>query len=84
MPPLGSGRGRPAGFPAGEPPHGVRIECTTLEEPVAAPEPSSAEPGMAVADVPTPALVVDLDRMERNIAAWQAMADRNGTGCGRT
>ena len=33
---------------------------------------------MAVADVPTPALVVDLDRMERNIASWQAMADRNG------
>jgi methylmalonyl-CoA/ethylmalonyl-CoA epimerase len=27
-PPMGSGRGRPAGFPAGEPVHGVRIECT--------------------------------------------------------
>ncbi len=38
-----------------------------------------AEKGMPVADIPTPALVVDLDRMERNIAAWQAMADRNGT-----
>jgi D-serine deaminase-like pyridoxal phosphate-dependent protein len=37
-----------------------------------------AEKGMPVADVPTPALLVDLDRMERNIAAWQAMADRNG------
>jgi D-serine deaminase-like pyridoxal phosphate-dependent protein len=36
------------------------------------------EAGMAVADVPTPALLVDLDRMERNIASWQAMADRNG------
>jgi D-serine deaminase-like pyridoxal phosphate-dependent protein len=36
------------------------------------------EPGMAVADVPTPALLVDLSRMERNIASWQAMADRNG------
>jgi D-serine deaminase-like pyridoxal phosphate-dependent protein len=33
---------------------------------------------MALAEVPTPALVVDLDRMEANIAAWQAMADRNG------
>jgi methylmalonyl-CoA/ethylmalonyl-CoA epimerase len=31
MPPLGSGRGRPAGFPAGEPAHGVRIECTPYE-----------------------------------------------------
>ena len=28
----GSGRGRPAGFTAGPPVHGVRIECTTLEE----------------------------------------------------
>ncbi len=37
------------------------------------------ENGMPVAEVPTPALIVDLDRMERNIAAWQAMADRNGT-----
>ena len=37
-----------------------------------------AERGMPIADVPTPALIVDLDRMERNIAAWQAMADRNG------
>ena len=32
VPPLGSGRGRPAGFPAGEPPHGVRIECTSFRE----------------------------------------------------
>ncbi len=30
-PPLGSGRGRPAGFPAGDPPHGVRIECTVFD-----------------------------------------------------
>jgi methylmalonyl-CoA/ethylmalonyl-CoA epimerase len=30
VPPLGSGRGRPAGFPAGAPPHGVRIECTAF------------------------------------------------------
>ncbi len=28
--PLGSGRGRPAGFVAGELQHGVRIECTSL------------------------------------------------------
>jgi hypothetical protein len=31
VPPLGSGRGRPAGFTAGEPPHGVRIECTVFD-----------------------------------------------------
>jgi methylmalonyl-CoA/ethylmalonyl-CoA epimerase len=31
LPPLGSGRGRPAGFPAGDPPHGVRIECTVFD-----------------------------------------------------
>jgi methylmalonyl-CoA/ethylmalonyl-CoA epimerase len=31
VPPLGSGRGRPAGFPAGEPPHGVRVECTAFD-----------------------------------------------------
>jgi D-serine deaminase-like pyridoxal phosphate-dependent protein len=42
--------------------------------------PVDVEAGMALADVPTPALVVDLDRMERNIASWQAMADRNGVG----
>ncbi len=42
--------------------------------------PLDVEAGMAVGDVPTPALLVDLDRMERNIAAWQAMADRNGVG----
>jgi D-serine deaminase-like pyridoxal phosphate-dependent protein len=42
--------------------------------------PADVEAGMALADVPTPALVVDLDRMERNIASWQAMADRNGVG----
>jgi methylmalonyl-CoA/ethylmalonyl-CoA epimerase len=30
--PMGSGRGRPAGFVAGDPPHGVRIEFTTIEE----------------------------------------------------
>jgi methylmalonyl-CoA/ethylmalonyl-CoA epimerase len=31
LPPLASGRGRVAGFPAGDPPYGVRIECTTFE-----------------------------------------------------
>jgi methylmalonyl-CoA/ethylmalonyl-CoA epimerase len=31
VPPLASGRGRPAGFPAGDPPHGVRIECTAFD-----------------------------------------------------
>jgi len=31
VPLLGSGRGRPAGFPAGDPPHGVRIECTSFD-----------------------------------------------------
>ena len=36
------------------------------------------QPGMRLDDVPTPALIVDLDRLERNIASWQAMADRNG------
>ena len=29
--PIGSGRGRPAGFVAGALPHGVRIECTTYQ-----------------------------------------------------
>jgi len=32
VPPLASGRGRPAGFPAGDPPHGVRIECTSFNK----------------------------------------------------
>lgn len=32
----------------------------------------AVEIGMAVSDLDTPCLVVDLDRMERNIAAWQA------------
>jgi methylmalonyl-CoA/ethylmalonyl-CoA epimerase len=33
VPPLGSGRGRPAGFVAGTPAHGVRLECTALQTP---------------------------------------------------
>ena len=40
--------------------------------------PIDVEAGMTLAEVPTPALIVDLDRMEANIAAWQAVADRNG------
>jgi D-serine deaminase-like pyridoxal phosphate-dependent protein len=31
-----------------------------------------------VADLPTPVLVVDLDRLERNIAAWQAAISSHG------
>jgi methylmalonyl-CoA/ethylmalonyl-CoA epimerase len=31
QPPMGSGRGFPAAFIAGEPHHGVRIECTELQ-----------------------------------------------------
>jgi hypothetical protein len=31
--PLGSGRGRPAGFVSGLPRHGVRLECTLFERP---------------------------------------------------
>ena len=31
VPPLASGRGRPAGFTAGDPPHGVRLECTAFD-----------------------------------------------------
>jgi D-serine deaminase-like pyridoxal phosphate-dependent protein len=42
------------------------------------PAATDPQPGMPLADVPTPALVVDLHRMERNIAVWQAMAEQNG------
>jgi methylmalonyl-CoA/ethylmalonyl-CoA epimerase len=31
VPPLGSGRGKPAGFAAGDPPYGLRIECTRYD-----------------------------------------------------
>lgn len=34
LPPIGSGRGRPAGFPAGLPAHGTRIECTRFDRAV--------------------------------------------------
>ena len=27
--------------------------------------------GMNIAELPTPSLIVDLDKMERNIASWQ-------------
>ncbi len=33
---------------------------------------------MRLEDVPTPALLIDLDRMERNLAHWQDVADRHG------
>jgi len=39
---------------------------------------TGAETGQRIEDIPTPSLVVDLDRMERNLASWQAMAARNG------
>jgi D-serine deaminase-like pyridoxal phosphate-dependent protein len=41
-------------------------------------EAADPRPGMRLDEVPTPALVVDLDRLEQNIADWQSMADRNG------
>jgi D-serine deaminase-like pyridoxal phosphate-dependent protein len=39
---------------------------------------SNAAPGMPIDQLDTPVLVVDLDRMERNIARWQALADDAG------
>lgn len=33
---------------------------------------------MGIQDIPTPALLIDVDRMERNLRAWQEMANRNG------
>jgi D-serine deaminase-like pyridoxal phosphate-dependent protein len=39
---------------------------------------TNAEPGMPLEQLDTPVLVVDLDRMERNIARWQALADDAG------
>jgi len=37
-----------------------------------------AEVGMSLADVPTPALVIDLDRMDRNLASWQDAVSASG------
>ncbi len=37
-------------------------------------------PGMAAAELDTPCLVVDLDRMEANIRGWQARASATGVG----
>jgi len=34
-------------------------------------------PGQAVGDLDTPSILCDLDRLERNIADWQALMDRN-------
>jgi D-serine deaminase-like pyridoxal phosphate-dependent protein len=42
-------------------------------------EPSRIEIGTAVGSLDTPCLVVDLDKMERNIRDWQADIDRAGT-----
>jgi D-serine deaminase-like pyridoxal phosphate-dependent protein len=39
---------------------------------------TGVESGMRVEDVPTPSLLIDIDRMERNIARWQDVATRNG------
>ena len=38
---------------------------------------STASPGQHIGDLDTPALIVDLDRLERNIARFQALADAN-------
>lgn len=36
------------------------------------------QPGMSLHDIPTPNVIVDLDKMERNIASWQkAVSDAN-------
>src|SRR6266571_2131844 len=35
------------------------------------------EPGELVANLDTPSILCDLDRLERNIAEWQAIMDRN-------
>lgn len=37
------------------------------------------EPGQSIHDLPTPSVVVDLDKMERNIASWQRTI--TGAGC---
>jgi D-serine deaminase-like pyridoxal phosphate-dependent protein len=39
----------------------------------------SIEPGALIWDLDTPTIVVDLDRLERNIRAWQAALDGRGT-----
>lgn len=36
-------------------------------------------PGMSVEELPTPAVLVDLDKMERNISTWQKAASDNGS-----
>jgi D-serine deaminase-like pyridoxal phosphate-dependent protein len=39
---------------------------------------SDAVPGMGIDELDTPVLLVDLDRMERNIVRWQELADGAG------
>jgi D-serine deaminase-like pyridoxal phosphate-dependent protein len=40
---------------------------------------SRAQPGQSIDEIDTPALVVDLDRMERNIERWQTAIEGAGT-----
>ena len=39
---------------------------------------SQAQPGQHISELDTPVLVVQLDRMERNIERWQRLADESG------
>jgi len=39
---------------------------------------TGVQPGQRLDEVPTPSLIVDLEIVERNIATWQEIADRNG------
>lgn len=39
--------------------------------------PSHPEPGSSIYDLDTPATLIDLDRLEKNIRAWQAHADKH-------
>jgi D-serine deaminase-like pyridoxal phosphate-dependent protein len=41
-------------------------------------ESGGVQAGQRIEDLDTPTILVDLDRMERNIAAWQGVADANG------
>ena len=39
---------------------------------------TGVQPGQTLDEIATPSLVIDLDRMDRNIATWQEIATRNG------
>jgi D-serine deaminase-like pyridoxal phosphate-dependent protein len=43
-------------------------------------EVSVTQPGMSLDEIDTPALLVDLDRMESNIRSWQAAVSAGGAG----